>query len=336
MRQVRALFQQRVAGDEALLRLARLRFEQAGLGAELYADDVAGLGRMLSFAPEATALPTVHLDRRLDLLADPDRELIERFVRHFDGRVAGFVVHDTRHMAERTTELVAAVRRLDAAVAGCAPTVYLEYAAGHDLAWFGGLGEKLADVPAVSLCVDVGHVGIHHARRAFARARPDVDLDRLQADHELLARHIDDVQEAVAAALPAVLELIRTLSRSGKQLHMHLHDGHPLIAGLSDHLSFLARVPLRFAYRGRRSLDTMYGPGGLRAIVDTAVAAAPTAPPSLTLEIHQAEGRRPLDDATDLFAHWTDLGNAERTNHWLAVLAENARLLWPAPGQEVS
>ncbi len=45
------------------------------------------------------------------------------------------------------------------------------------------------------------------------------------------------------------------------------------------------------------------------------------------LEIHQAEGRRPLDDAADLFAHWTDLTNAERTNHWLAVLAENARLL---------
>jgi hypothetical protein len=46
------------------------------------------------------------------------------------------------------------------------------------------------------------------------------------------------------------------------------------------------------------------------------------------LEIHQAEGRRPLaDDAADLFAHWTNLTNAERANHWLAVLAENARLL---------
>lgn len=327
MRKIRALFQQRVAGDDALLRLARLRFEQAGLAAELHANDSAALERVLAFAPEADVLPTVHLDRRLDVLSAGDRERVAAFVRRFDGRVAGFVVHDKKHMAGRTTELVAALRRLAADVEGGRPTVFLEYAAGHELEWFADLGVKLADVAAVSMCVDIGHVGIHQAHRSFVRSHPGVTFRSLQADPQLLAAHVDGVEEAVASALPAVLELTCALSRVGKPLHFHLHDGHPLIANLSDHFSFLTRVPVPVLHHGRRSLDTMYGPDGLRTIVDTAVAAAPDAPPSLMLEIHQAEGRRPLDDAADLFAHWTDLTNAERTNHWLAVLAENARLL---------
>lgn len=328
MQQLRALFQQRVAGDDALLRLARLRFEQAGLGAELHAGDIDGLERALTYAPDGVGPPTVHLDRGLDLLSRDDLARVAAFVQHFDGRVTGFVVHDKRHMAERTDELVGVLRRFDADVAGCRPMVFVEYAAGHDPAWFGDLGSRLADITSVSLCIDIGHVGIHQAHRAFAASCPSVEVRDLQADDDLLARHVDDLQGAVATALPTVLALTRTLSRAGKPLHFHLHDGHPLFAGVSDHFSFLTRVPVAFSHHGRRALDTMYGPDGLRAIVDTAAAAAaPSAPPSLMLEIHQAEGRRPLGDAADLFAHWGDLTNAEQTNHWLGVLAENARLL---------
>jgi hypothetical protein len=328
VQQLRALFQQRVAGDDALLRLARLRFEQAGLGAELHAGDIDALEQALTYAPDGVGPPTVHLDRGLDLLSRHDRAKVAAFVQRFDGRVAGFVVHDTKLMAERTDELVKVLRRFDAEVAGCRPMVFLEYAAGHDPAWFGELGTRLADITSVSLCLDIGHIGIRQAHRAFAASRPGVGVTRLQTDGKLLARHVDDLQRAVATALPTVLALTRTLSRAGKPLHFHLHDGHPLFAALSDHFSFLTQVPLTFAHHGRRALDTMYGPDGLRAIVDTAVAvAAPSAPPSLMLEIHQAEGRRPLGDAADLFARWTDLTNAERTNHWLAVLAENARLI---------
>src|SRR4029453_18555195 len=112
------------------------------------------------------------------------------------------------------------------------------------------------------------------------------------------------------------LWLIRSLGRLGKPFHLHLHDGHPLIPGLSDHFSFLIRVPVPFEHHGRRSLDPLYGPAGLAAIVETA-ARAGGGRASLTLEIHQAEGRRPLADAAGLFGHWRDLTNAERMNHWL-------------------
>src|SRR5436190_1895207 len=66
-----ALFQRWVEGDDALLRLARLRFEQAGLAAEAYADSPDNLDRMLGFVPEGARAPTVHLSRRIDLLRQP-------------------------------------------------------------------------------------------------------------------------------------------------------------------------------------------------------------------------------------------------------------------------
>lgn len=328
MQQVRGLFQQRVPGDDALLRLARLRFEQAGLGAEVYAADFAALDRMLAFAPADDVLPMVHLDRRLDLMVDDDRRRVAGFVERFRGRIAGVVVHDKAPMVHRTDDVEAACRQLDGDLRADSPMVFLEYAAGHPPDWFAGLAERVSDVAAVSMCVDIGHVGIHQAHRALAQSRRDVTFTRLQADADLLATHIDAVEMAVDTALPTVLRLTDRLARVGKPLHFHLHDGHPLIPTLSDHFGFLTQVPVPFAHRGRRAVDTMYGPDGLRAIVATAVAAAPhDAQPSLTLEIHQVSGRQPLADAAPLFAHWTDLTNAEHTDRWLSVLAENARLV---------
>lgn len=40
-----ALFQKRIEGDDALLQLAGLRFKEAGLGTEFYAETTAELDR---------------------------------------------------------------------------------------------------------------------------------------------------------------------------------------------------------------------------------------------------------------------------------------------------
>jgi hypothetical protein len=145
-----------------------------------------------------------------------------------------------------------------------------------------------------------------------------------------------DVAASVGSALPAVLDLIRVLGSLGKPLHFHLHDGHPLSTfspfGVSDHLSFLAEIPLPFEYRGRRSAPLMFGPDGLAQIVKQAVERVPPAPVSFTFEIHPTFERRPLDDAAQLFAHWSDKANAERMNHWLWTIASNQRLIAPPAG----
>jgi hypothetical protein len=121
--------------------------------------------------------------------------------------------------------------------------------------------------------------------------------------------------------------MTRSIGQLGKNVHFHLHDGHPLVGGLSDHFTFLRRLPVPFSHEGRESLAMMYGPAGLTAIVATATDAIGLDRVSFTLEIHQVEGRLPVGDAEGLFAHWQDLTNAERMNYWLSVLAQNAMLV---------
>jgi hypothetical protein len=250
---LRALFQRRVDGDDALLRLARLRFAQAGLAAEVYADTPEQLEWILGFAPSRPHLPVVHLGRGVNLLDGGGRAAVQGFADRFAGRVAGLVVHDKAEMATRTGDLVAGIRELDLPPDG--PVLLLEYAAGLELDWFVEVAERLREVPRVGACVDVGHVGIAQARASFSRAHPGLDLAALDPGDGRLPGLAADVEAAVASALSAVLGLLRSLGEVGKPIHLHLHDGHPLIPGLSDHFSFLIRVPVPFDHQGRRSRD---------------------------------------------------------------------------------
>lgn len=326
---VHGLFQRRVAGDDALLELARLRFAQMGLAAELYADTPDDLGAILPFVPPHPYLPTVHLNRGLNLLAERDRALVAEFASRFAGRVAGLVVHDRSEMAAQTDRTVEALSELDARLRERPgrPMVFLEYAAGSAPEWFAELAERLLDAEQVSCCIDIGHVGMRQASARFNRSHPGLSLGALSAENGRLPDLVADVQDAVDDARRDVIELIRSIGALGKHLHFHLHDGHPLIPGLKDHFTFLRRLPIPFSFQGRQSLSMMYGPAGLESVIWAATEACRPGGASFTLEIHQVEGRLPLADASRLFAHWRDLTNAERMNYWLSVLGENAILL---------
>jgi hypothetical protein len=326
---VHALFQQRVDGDEALLRLAGLRFAQMGTGAELYADTPDQLEHVLRFVPPHPRLPVVHLNRSLNVLHGRDRALVQDFADRFAGRISGLVVHDKREMSSQTDRLLAGMRELNARLCQRTdgPLVFLEYAAGLDRGWFVEVAERLRDAERVSCCIDVGHIGLRQVAARFEDSHPGLDLRQLDLADDRLPGLVADIQDAVATALPHVLDVTHSLGRLGKHVHFHLHDGHPLVPGLRDHFSFLTRLPIPFTYQGRRSLSMMYGPGGLASIVSTAINACPAQGVSFTVEVHQVEGRLPLSDAASLFAHWQDTTNAERMNYWLSVLSENAMLI---------
>jgi hypothetical protein len=323
-----ALFQRRVAGDDALLELARLRFTQTGLAAELYADTPGELEHVLRFVPPHRHLPTVHLNRGINLLHEQGRATVAEFAGRFAGRVGGLVVHDQRDMGDQTDRLLAVLRELNARLCELpdAPFVFLEYAAHLEPGWFVELAEKLQDAERVSVCIDIGHVGNRQASARFARRHPGLNLRHLSPGDARLPELAADVQDAVQGAVGDVLDVTRAIGRLGKRLHFHLHDAHPLIPGLADHFSFLIRLPIPFSYQGRRSLSMMYGPGGLARVVSAAIEAGGLPQISVTLEIHQVEGRLPLADAAPLFSHWQDTTNAERMNYWLSVLSENALL----------
>ena len=326
---VHALFQRRVPGDDALLELAGLRFAQAGLAAEVYADTPGELEHVLRFTPPNPYLPVVHLNRGLDILHERGRAVVREFAGRFAGRIAGLVVHDKREMAEQADRLLAVLRELNAHLCERpgGPFLFLEYAAGLEPGWFVELAEQLQDAGRVSCCIDVGHLGIRQASARFARSHPGLSLGGLSPGDGRLPELAADVQDAVGSAVGDVLDVIRAIGRLGKHVHFHLHDGHPLVPGLADHFSFLTRLPIPFSYQGRRSLGMMYGPGGLAAIVSAAIEACGLQGVSFTLEIHQVEGRLPLADAAPLFSGWRDTTNAERMNYWLSVLGENALLV---------
>jgi len=322
------LFYRRVAGDDALLELAGLRFTQTGLAAETYAETPDELEHILKFVPPHSRLPTVHLNRSINLLHEPGRATVTEFADRFAGRVGGLVVHDQHDMGDQTDRLLTVLHELDARLCERpgSPFVFLEYAAHLEPAWFVELAEKLQDAERVSVCIDIGHLGLRQASARFARRYPGLNLRDLSTGDARLPELAAYVQDAVGGAVGDVIDVIRSIGRLGKRLHFHLHDAHPLIQGLSDHFSFLIRLPIPFSYQGRRSLSMMYGPGGLAAILSAAIGAGGLQQVSFTLEIHQVEGRLPLGDASPLFTHWGDTTNAERMNYWLSVLSENALL----------
>jgi hypothetical protein len=326
---VHALFQQRIDGDDALLKLAGLRFAQMGAAAEVYADTPDQLEYVLQFVPSHERLPMVHLSRGINVLHRRDRAVVWEFADRFAGRIAGLVVHDKREMAAQTDRLLAAMRELNSRLCERldGPLVFLEYAAGLDRGWFVEVAERLQNAERVSYCIDVGHIGLRQVTARFGDSHPGLDLKKLGPVDDRLPDLVPDIQAAVASALPHVLDVTRSLGRLGKHVHFHLHDGHPLVPGLRDHFSFLTRLPITFSYQGRRSLGMMYGPGGLASIVSTAIEACSPWGVSFTAEIHQVEGRLPLADAAWLFPHWRDTTNAERMNYWLSVLSENAMLI---------
>ena len=74
--------------DDALLKLAGLRFAQVGMAAEVYADTPDQLEHVLQFVPSIAHLPFVHLNRAVNVLHGRGRNVVGEFADCFAGRVA--------------------------------------------------------------------------------------------------------------------------------------------------------------------------------------------------------------------------------------------------------
>ena len=327
------LFEKRFDGDDRLMELARLRFQQAEMGTEIYAVTPEVLEWTMRFRPEGRLPVVAHLSRGMKLTDPGSHHQIENFARRFAGQVLGFVIHDERDLAHHPRLYQQAAETLNAQlrrVENC-PRVFIEYAAGLELEPFMNFFESIRELDHISACVDIGHVGIQQTRKAYSKIHPGQDVCQLKLQPMQIPQAMPDLEQALATALPVVLNLIETLGKLGKPVHFHLHDGHPLSTfspfGVSDHLSFLTEVPLNFEHHGQRHTGLMFGPAGLNQIAGQALQAFSGQPLSFTLEIHPIGNCLPLDDAAELFKAWRDKTNAEKMNHWLSVLQKNHQLL---------
>jgi phosphoglucan,water dikinase len=327
---VMGLFQKRIEGDDALLSLVQLRFRQAGLGAEYYAETHEELEYLLEFRPSDEALAIVHLARGIDLFREEDQRRVADFSARFGGRIYGMVLHDQKEITHRIRDYAALLGELETAMRKDNCYLFIEYASGLAPGTFVALFEEIGGLAHVSGCIDTGHLGLHCAHAFYAAHHPGKDIYSIKPDDPSLPLYIENVQASVKSALAEVLELIRKLVALGKPLHFHLHDGHFLSVsspfGVSDHLSFFEKIPIPFQHRGTNLLAPLFGPSGLSKIVGEAVKIGKEKV-SFTIEIHPTDTRLPLGDAACLFAHWKDKGNAERMNHWLSLIAANSRLV---------
>jgi hypothetical protein len=333
-----AMFHRQIPGDHALLRLAQRRFHDAGLGAEFYPGSPDELKESLPFRPSPAPF-TIHLPRNLRLLDPASHAPIAAFATSFADRGAyGLVVHDQPEIADRFADYVAAVKDLDRRLMrnGAGPYVFVEYAAGLKPSTFVELAAALRECRRISVCIDISHVGIRQCQFAYEAQHRHQDVCSLKPDHPGLAERVDEVQAACETALPTVLEMVENIAWLKKPLHFHLHDGHPASTfspyGVSDHLSFDHLIPIPFRWCGSRTLPTLFGPLGLKQILDAVRRLLPDEQLSLTLEIHPQEGRLALGEDADLFAHWNDKANAEKMNYWIEILLRNLRLVRAALG----
>ena len=334
------LFEKRMPGDDCLLELARRRFLEARMGAEIHAATPDQLDWLLHFRPFDNAPVVIHLPREFDLTNEASQKQILDLARRAAGPVSGMVLHDQAAMVARRQDYVNAAWKLDAQLERIdkCPTLFIEYAAGLEPADFVQFFSSILDLGAICACIDIGHVGIRAARAAYARKYPREDVCSLKSQPPHLPKVIDDVQTAVDSGAQTTFKLIEEMCALKRPLHFHLHDAHPLSTfspfGVSDHLSFFAEIPISFEHRGHRTLAPMFGPERLAKLVAQTLELAGPRPVSFTLEIHPTGERLPLGDCAVIFEHWADKTHAEQMNYWLDVLGRNHELLRraiPAP-----
>jgi len=327
------LFEKRIEGDDNLMLLARQRFQQAGMGAEMHAVTPEELDQLLSFRPSEETPVILHLPRDFNLAEEVSRMGILDFATRFAGRISGMVLHDHAALTTAPAEYVEAAWKMDdqlEKINQC-PLLFVEYAVGVEPAAFAGFFASIPDLDRISACIDISHIGIRQARAAYALSHGGEDVCALKSQGTRLPQLMTDVEAAVNAGATAALDAVEAISALKKPVHFHLHDGHPLSTaspfGVSDHLGFQAEIPLNFEYRGRRAVAPMFGPEGLAKVVSRAVQSMAPRGVSFTLEIHPTFERLSLGDAAPLFGHWADKTNAEQMNHWLGVLIQNHELL---------
>jgi hypothetical protein len=337
------LFEKRMPGDDCLLELARQRFLDAQMGAEIHAATPDQLDWLMRFRPWDNAPVVIHLPRDFDLLDENHQRRILDLATHSAGKVSGIVLHDRHSMVARRNDHIDAAWKLDSQLEKIkgGPTLFIEYAVGLEPGDFARFFSSILDLGAISACIDIGHVGIRAARQAYARKHPGEDICALKSQPARIPSFITEIEAAVAGGAAVVLDLVEVICAMKRPVHFHLHDAHPLSTfspfGLSDHLSFFSEIPISFEHHGRRAVPLMFGPESLSRIVTRTLELMGPRRASFTLEIHPTQERLPLGDAAELFEHWTDKTNAEQMNHWLSVLTRNHLLLkqaiQPTPAQ---
>src|SRR5437762_6197699 len=159
------LFEKRIEGDDCLMELARRRFQQAGMGAEMHAGTPDQLAGLMKFRPAEEAPVVVHLPRDFHLGDARSQGWILDLASRFAGRVHGLVIHDHADMAWHREDSLRVARDMETRLAkiGRCPMLFVEYAVGLEPDTFARFFDSIRELARISACIDTGHVGIRQA-----------------------------------------------------------------------------------------------------------------------------------------------------------------------------
>jgi len=126
------LFEKRIDGDDALMELARMRFQQARMGAEMHAATPEQLEGVMRFRPAKDLPVVVHLPRYFNLLSEENRRQIAEIASAFAGRIYGMVIHDHAELISRSEDFRSGAEAMQSQLAQirACPILFVEYAAG--------------------------------------------------------------------------------------------------------------------------------------------------------------------------------------------------------------
>jgi hypothetical protein len=326
------LFQKRIEGDDALLQLAKRRFEAYRLAPEIYVESPEQMASIVSFLPSSEPV-VVHLPRWYNPQVPDHRDFFKDILHRSDDRILGFVGHDSRDVERAPEQVLEAFRELQLMMSKMKTEkqFFYEYAVGVSPNAYAEIFEKAKCFENISPCIDVGHVGIRTVRDHFSKHHPSENVCSMRPWDEGLEGRWQDIKASVAEGRVQVLALIERLGCIDKPLHFHLHDGHPLSHlspyGVSDHLHFEQRIELPFEVDGQCSTGTMFGKEGLEQIVLAIRKHVVTERCTGTLEYHDRDARQPLGEDRDLFVHWKNTCNAEKMAYWCALMGRGAALI---------
>ena len=95
------------------MELARRRFQQAEMGAEMHAGTADDLEQVMRFRPSTETSVVVHLPRHFNLSEEQSRNQIVQLASRFAGRIYGMVLHDHADLVEHPQAYQDAARDLE-------------------------------------------------------------------------------------------------------------------------------------------------------------------------------------------------------------------------------
>lgn len=313
-----------VAGDMALYQLIQRRYEQLGIGGEIYPQTPTHFRELKNYLP-AGQISLAHLPYHLNVR---EEEHFAQIVEYAEiGGVRGFTLHERRSYLENHDEFLACLEKLSKKLSTLnqPPAIFIEFVSANTLDDYYHLMANAVQIPHIFPCLDVGHIAVDYCREILTRLLPNTNQDELSPESPDLPKMLDAIQQAVKQTLTPTFAYLREFAALKlAKWHFHLHDAHPLSRlspyPIRDHLSYLQAIKLPFNFRGNNFLAGIFsvlGAQELRKVISEFSGEL-----SVMLEIHAQNGRVSLADDGDLFAHWHDVTNAEIMNYHLQLVSQ--------------